>query len=92
MRGPRQSHPDSAHRWLQYLREGIEGTCHDVQTTERNLERRLRNGPRIDDPIHGIAQMTRHMRKLFLRHCFGIDIDVPTYTIRFVLCNSTSAV
>lgn len=61
-------------RWLNALRERIEGAFNELQNTGRNLERLLRKT--ITGCItHVIAKLTSHTLKLLLRRQFGIDVQ-----------------
>ena len=61
-------------RWLNALRERIEGAFNELQNTGRNLERLLRKT--ITGCItHVIAKVTSHTLKLLLRRQFGIDVQ-----------------
>jgi hypothetical protein len=65
-------------RWLNSLRERIEGAFNELQNTGRNLERLLRKTV-IGLATHVIAKVTSHTLKLLLRRQFGID--VLTFTV-----------
>ena len=61
-------------RWLNAVRERIEGAFNELQNTGRNLERLLRKT--ITGCItHVIAKVTSHTLKLLLRRQFGIDVQ-----------------
>lgn len=71
--------PKQVDKWLNSLRERIEGAFNEVQNTGRNLERLLRK--KIDGlKAHVIAKMTSHTVKLFLRREYGIDVQTFTQT------------
>jgi hypothetical protein len=66
-------------RWLNSVRERIEGAFNELQNTGRNLERLLAKkmdglGTRV------IAKMTNHIVKLVLRRFFQIDVQTFTTT------------
>jgi hypothetical protein len=65
-------------RWLNSLRERIEGTFNELQNTGRNLERLLRKTV-LGLITHVIAKITSHTLKLLLRRQFGIDVQ--TFTV-----------
>ena len=70
--------PADVQRWLNRLRERIEGAFHEVQNTGRHLEHltcRTLRGLRT----HVAAKMTSHALKLLLRGQDGID--VRTFTV-----------
>lgn len=61
-------------RWLNSVRERVEGAFNEIQNTGRNLERLLAKtvvglGTRV------IAKMTSHIVKLVLRRFYGIDVQ-----------------
>lgn len=61
-------------RWLNAVRERIEGTFHEIQNTGRNLERLLAK------TIIGLCtriseKLASHALRLFLKHAFNIDIQ-----------------
>jgi hypothetical protein len=66
-------------RWLNSLRERIEGAFNEVQNTGRNIERLLRKTI-VGLTTHVIAKMTSHTLKLVLRRFFGIDVQ--TFTVQ----------
>ena len=61
-------------RWLNALRERIEGAFNELQNTGRNLERLLRKTV-TGLATHVIAKVTSHTLKLLLRRQFGIDVQ-----------------
>lgn len=71
--------PAGFDRWLNALRERIEGVFNEVQNTGRNLERLLRKTV-IGLATHVIAKITSYTLKLLLRRFFGIDVQ--TFSIR----------
>jgi hypothetical protein len=71
--------PPEFERWLNGVRERIEGTFHEIQNTGRNLERLLAK------TIVGLctrvsAKLASHALRLWLRRTFQIDIQ--TFQIR----------
>ncbi len=68
-------------RWLNSLRERIEGAFNEVQNTGRNIERLLRKTI-IGLTTHIIAKLTSHTLKLVLRRFFGINVQ--TFTVQAV--------
>ena len=74
----RPAQPVGFERWLNRLRERIEGAFHEVQNTGRHLEHltcRTLQGLRT----HVAAKMTSHALKRLLRRQAGID--VRTFTV-----------
>lgn len=69
--------PEGFDRWLNSIRERIEGAFNEVQNTGRNLERLLRKTV-IGLTTHVIAKMASHALRLVLRRFY--DIDVLTFT------------
>jgi len=69
--------PEGFDRWLNSIRERIEGAFNEVQNTGRNLERLLRKTV-VGLVTHVIAKMTSHTLRLVLRRFY--DIDVLTFT------------
>lgn len=61
-------------KWLNSIRERIEGIFNEVQNTGRNLERLLRKTV-IGLSTHVIAKMTSHLLKFILRKQFGVDVQ-----------------
>jgi len=70
--------PADFDRWLNSLRERIEGVFNELQNTGRNLERLLRKTV-TGLVTHVIAIVTSHTLKLLLRKLFGIDVQTFTY-------------
>ena len=70
--------PADFDRWLNSLRERIEGVFNELQNTGRNLERLLRKTV-TGLATHVIAKVTSHTLKLLLRKQFGIDVQTFTY-------------
>lgn len=69
--------PAQFDRWLNSLRERIEGAFNELQNTGRNLERLLRKTI-VGLATHVIAKITSHTLKLLLRRQFGIDVQTFT--------------
>lgn len=70
----KEQNPKSFDRWLNSVRERIEGAFNELQNTGRNLERLLTK------TISGlttrvIAKVTSHTLKLLLRRKFGIEVQ-----------------
>lgn len=61
-------------RWLNSVRERIEGTFNEIQNTGRNLERLLAKTV-VGFCTRVIAEMTSHIVKLVLRRFYGIDVQ-----------------
>ena len=76
----RPARPAAVQRWLNRLRERIEGAFHEVQNTGRHLEhltcRTLRGLS-----THVAAKMASHALKLLLRRQAGIDVRTFTLTL-----------
>ena len=70
--------PKQFDRWLNAVRERIEGAFNELQNTGRNLERLLRKTV-SGITAHVIAKMTSHTMKLLLRKKFGVDVQ--TFTV-----------
>lgn len=73
-----QNSPDFD-RWLNSIRERIEGAFNEVQNTGRNLERLLAKTV-VGLATRVIAKVTSHLLKLVLRQSFGIDVQTFTQT------------
>ncbi len=76
----RTARPVGVPRWLNRLRERIEGAFHEVQNTGRHLEPltcRTRRG--LSTQV--AAQMASHALKLLLRRQAGIDVRTFTLTL-----------
>ena len=65
--------PEGFDRWLNSIRERIEGAFNEVQNTGRNLERLLRKTI-IGLCTHVIAKMASHALRLVSRRFYGIDV------------------
>lgn len=66
--------PKSFDRWLNSVRERIEGAFNELQNTGRNLERLLTKTV-IGLSTRVIAKVTSHTLKLLLRRTFGIEVQ-----------------
>jgi hypothetical protein len=69
----KQNDPD-CDRFLNSIRERIEGAFNEVQNTSRNLERLLAKTV-VGLCTRVIAKMASHILKLVLRRSFGIDVQ-----------------
>lgn len=70
----REQNPKSFDRWLNSVRERIEGSFNELQNTGRNLERLLTKTV-IGLTTRVIAKVTSHTLKLLLRRRFGIEVQ-----------------
>jgi DDE family transposase len=61
-------------RWLNSIRERIEGAFNEIQNTGRNIERLLAKTV-LGVSTRVIAKMTSHALKHLLRQSFGIDVQ-----------------
>ena len=66
-------------RWLNGIRERIEGVFHEVQNSGRNIERLLAKTV-VGLATRVIAKMTSHLLKFILRKSYGIDVQTFTQT------------
>lgn len=66
--------PPEFDRWLQRIRERIEGAFNEVRNTGRDLERLLRKTV-LGVCTHVIAKITSHTLKLVLRRFFHVDVQ-----------------
>jgi hypothetical protein len=64
-------------RWLNSVRERIEGVFNEVQNTGRNIERLLAKTV-VGLATRVIAKMTSHLLKFILRKFHGIDVQTFT--------------
>ena len=64
-------------RWLNRIRERIEGVFNEVQNTGRNIERLLAKTV-VGLATRVIAKMTSHLLKFILRKFHGIDVQTFT--------------
>ena len=69
--------PISFDRWLNSIRERIEGVFHEIQNTGRNVERLLAKTI-IGLATRIISKMTSHLLKFILRKFHGIDVQTFT--------------
>ncbi len=67
-------------RWLNSVRERIEGVFHEIQNTGRNIERLLAKTV-IVLTTRIIAKMASHLLKFILRKFHGIDVQTFTQTV-----------
>ena len=76
----KRKNPIEFDRWLNSVRERIEGVFHEIQNTGRNIERLLAKTV-IGLTTRIIAKMTSHLLKFVLRKLHGIDVQTFTQTI-----------
>jgi hypothetical protein len=69
-----QQNPTVFDRWLNSIRERIEGVFNEIQNTGRNIERLLAKTV-LGVSTRVIAKMTSHALKHLLRQSFGIDVQ-----------------
>ena len=69
--------PASFDRWLNSIRERIEGVFNEIQNTGRNVERLLAKTV-VGLATRIISKMTSHLLKFILRKFHGIDIQTFT--------------
>jgi hypothetical protein len=69
--------PETFDRWLNRIRERIEGVFNEIQNTGRNVERLLAKTV-IGLATRIIAKMTSHLLKFILREVHGIDVQTFT--------------
>ena len=67
-------------RWLNSVRERIEGVFNEVQNTGRNIERLLAKTV-VGLATRVIAKMTSHLLKFILRKFHGIDVQTFTQSV-----------
>ena len=72
-----EQNPVSFDRWLNSIRERIEGVFNEIQNTGRNIERLLAKTV-IGLATRVIAKMTSHLLKFILRKSYGIDVQTFT--------------
>jgi hypothetical protein len=70
----KEQNPRSFDRWLNSVRERIEGSFNELQNTGRNLERLLTKTV-IGLCTRVMAKVTSHTLKLLLRRRFGIEVQ-----------------
>lgn len=69
--------PVTFDRWLNSIRERIEGVFHEIQNTGRNIERLLAKTV-VGLATRVISKMTSHLLKFILRKLHGIDVQTFT--------------
>jgi len=69
--------PPSFDRWLNSIRERIEGVFNEIQNTGRNVERLLAKTV-VGLATRIISKMTSHLLKFILRKFHGIDVQTFT--------------
>jgi hypothetical protein len=69
--------PASFDRWLNSIRERIEGVFNEIQNTGRNIERLLAKTV-VGLATRVIAKMTSHLLKFILHKSYGIDVQTFT--------------
>jgi len=67
-------------RWLNRIRERIEGVFNEVQNTGRNIERLLAKTV-VGLSTRVISKMTSHLLKFILRKFHGIDVQTFTRSV-----------
>ena len=72
-----EQNPVEFDRWLNRIRERIEGVFHEVQNTGRNIERLLAKTV-LGISTRVIAKMTSHLLKFILRKQYKIDVQTFT--------------
>lgn len=75
-----EQNPVSFDRWLNRIRESIEGVFNEIQNTGRNIERLLAKTV-IGLATRVIAKMTSHLLKFILRQAYGIDVQTFTQSL-----------
>jgi len=75
----KKQNPIEFDRWLNSIRERIEGVFHEIQNTGRNIERLLAKTV-IGLTTRIIAKMTSHLLKFILRKFHGINVQTFTQT------------
>ena len=76
----KKQNPIEFDRWLNSVRERIEGVFHEIQNTGRNIERLLAKTV-IGLTTRIIAKMTSHLLKFILRKVHGIDVQTFTQKV-----------
>ena len=76
----KKQNPIEFDRWLNSVRERIEGVFHEIQNTGRNIERLLAKTV-IGLTTRIIAKMTSHLLKFILRKFHGIDVQTFTQSV-----------
>ena len=72
-----EQNPETFDRWLNSIRERIEGVFNEIQNTGRNIERLLAKTV-IGLATRIISKMTSHLLKFILRKFHGIDVQTFT--------------
>jgi len=72
-----EQNPVSFNRWLNSIRERIEGVFNEIQNTGRNVERLLAKTV-MGLSTRIIAKMTSHLLKFILREFHGVDVQTFT--------------
>ncbi len=72
-----KQNPETFDRWLNSIRERIEGVFNEIQNSGRNVERLLAKTV-IGLTTRIIAKMTSHLLKFILRKVHGIDVQTFT--------------
>jgi len=75
-----KQNPVEFDRWLNRIRERIEGVFHEVQNTGRNIERLLAKTV-LGITTRVIAKMTSHLLKFILRRRYQIDVQTFTQVV-----------
>ena len=75
-----EQNPVSFDRWLNSIRERIEGVFNEIQNTGRNIERLLAKTV-VGLATRVIAKMTSHLLKFILRTSYGIDVQTFTQSV-----------
>ena len=76
----KKQNPVETDRWLNSIRERIEGVFNEIQNTGRNIERLLAKTV-VGLATRIIAKMTSHLLKFILRKEHGIDVQTFTQTV-----------
>ena len=76
----KKQNPIEFDRWLNSVRERIEGVFHEIQNTGRKIERLLAKTV-IGLTTRIIAKMTSHLLKFILRKVHGIDVQTFTQKV-----------
>jgi hypothetical protein len=69
-----EQNPAGLDRWINGLRERIEGVFHEIQNTGRNIERLLAKTV-VGLCTRVIAKMTSYVLKYLLRYQFGVNVQ-----------------
>ncbi len=75
-----EQNPAAFDRWLNSVRERIEGVFNEIQNTGRNIERLLAKTV-IGLATRVIAKMISHLLKFILRNSYGIDVQTFTQSV-----------